>query len=478
MTTTSRAAIYARISRDQQGEGLGVQRQEQLCQELAQRIGASSTTVYTDNDISAYSGRTRPRYEQMLKDIQGGHIDLVLCYHSDRLMRRSRELERYIDICKPRGVVTHQVTAGVLDLSTATGLAVAKTVATWSQHESDQKAERIQAQKAQAAKAGKYLGGRVPFGWKKAGAVLDAQGHQRGGQIIVDEQAAALIRTGTASIILGRSLISVTRDWAATGAASLSGTFMNTTQVRRTLLRPRNAGLMTFHGEVVSDQWPAVVSLDQFRKCEAILTDQNRPKQAESKFKYLLTGVAKCHCGRTVTGFGVEAKRAYRCKVHQEGGTYVAGHIYRAMGPLDDYVRSMAIAYLGRKADVKALRQEIRRREQESMPVIQDDMAVLIARKHSLARLFAAGAISESQLVEGSREIEAMAKNLEDRAVASGSSRAVAAIVLTDDPAAAFRAAHVEQQRAFIREVFDVQLLKTGPSRGHFDSKTVSVKPL
>lgn len=97
----TRAAIYARISRDQQGQGLGVERQEQLCRELAQSLGLDVGEVYTDNDISAYSGRHRPAYERMLTDIEGGRIDAVLCYHSDRLMRRTKELERYIDICRP-----------------------------------------------------------------------------------------------------------------------------------------------------------------------------------------------------------------------------------------------------------------------------------------------------------------------------------------------------------------------------------------
>ena len=47
------AAIYARISRDREGAGLGVERQEADCRALAERLGWDVVAVYVDNDISA-----------------------------------------------------------------------------------------------------------------------------------------------------------------------------------------------------------------------------------------------------------------------------------------------------------------------------------------------------------------------------------------------------------------------------------------
>jgi site-specific DNA recombinase len=444
-----------------------VERQEELCRELAKSLGLEVAQTYVDNDISAYSGRRRPAYERMLAGIEAGRVDVVLCYHSDRLMRRTRELERYIDICKPRGVVTHQVTAGVLDLSSATGLAVAKTVAAWSQHESDHKGERIAAQKAQAAKAAKYLGGRIPYGWHATSAGIE-----------VESVAAELIRTGTRAIIGGRSLIGVTRDWADAGAVSLSGTRMNTTQVRRVLLRPRNAGLMMFHGEIVSDKWPAILTLEEFRKCEATLTDTSRPRQSEAKFKYLLSGIARCYCGRHMTGFGAEGyRRSYRCKIHQEGGKYVAGHANRAMAPLDDYVLRLAAAWLDRddfKAAVIADAQLLADRE---APAESSDIAELISRKNSLARMFAQGLISEGQLIEGSREIEQKLDSMQQTADASIGSRVMAEFAFAEHPGAAFLAASTDKQRELLRSAFNITLQRSGPHRGSFDPSTVDMSP-
>lgn len=463
-----RAAIYARISRDQQGQGLGVERQEQLCRELAKTLGLEVAEVYKDNDISAYSGRHRPAYERLLTDIQSGRVDAVLCYHSDRLMRRTRELERYIDICKPRGVVTHQVTAGLLDLSSATGLAVAKTVAAWSQHESDHKGERISAQKAQAAKAGKFLGGRVPWGW-----------HRTADGIEVDPVAGKHILDGTEAIIAGKSLIGVTRAWADAGAVSLSGKFLNTTQVRRVLLRPRNAGLMTFHGEVVADSWPAIVPLEMFRQCEAVLTSPERPQQSEAKFKYLLSGIAKCYCGRFMTGFGAEGhRRSYRCKVHQEGGKYVPGHAMRAMAPLDDYVLRMAAAWLDRADYKAAVMADAQLLADKEAPAESSDIAELIARKNSLARMFAQGLISEGQIIEGSREIEQKLDSIKQEAAANIGSRVMVNFAYAENGGELFLAAGTDVQRELLRSAFTITLKPSGPFRGSFDPSTVDMFPL
>lgn len=462
------AAIYCRISRDQQGQGLGVERQEQLCRELAKSLGLTVGEVYTDNDISAYSGRRRPAYERMLEDIQAGRVGAVLCYHSDRLMRRTKELERYIDICRPRGVVTHQVTAGLLDLSSATGLAVAKTVAAWSQHESDHKGERIAAQKAQAAAAGKFLGGRVPWGWRKTKAGIE-----------VDPSAGQHILDGTAAIIAGKSLVGVTRAWAAAGALSLSGTPMNTTQVRRVLLRPRNAGLMTFHGEVVADSWPAIVPLELFRQCEAVLTSPERPQQSEAKFKYLLSGIVKCYCGRYMTGFGAEGhRRSYRCKIHQEGGKYVPGHASRAMAPLDDFVLRMAAAWLDREDYKAAVRADAQLLADKETPAESSDVAELVAKKNSLARMFAQGVISESQLIEGSREIERKLESIKQTAAANIGSRVMANFAFADDAGQLFLDAGTDVQRELLRSAFSITLNPSGPFRGEFDPSTVDMFPL
>ena len=58
-----RAAVYTRISQDATGQRAGVTRQLEDCEALADRLGWEVTHRYGDNDLSAYSGRTRPGFE-------------------------------------------------------------------------------------------------------------------------------------------------------------------------------------------------------------------------------------------------------------------------------------------------------------------------------------------------------------------------------------------------------------------------------
>jgi len=83
--TTKRAGIYARISQDRTGAGLGVERQRSDCAELARKLDLDVVGLYSDNDTSAYSGKPRPEYRRLLEDLNAGRIDVVLAWHTDRV---------------------------------------------------------------------------------------------------------------------------------------------------------------------------------------------------------------------------------------------------------------------------------------------------------------------------------------------------------------------------------------------------------
>jgi DNA invertase Pin-like site-specific DNA recombinase len=81
------AAIYARISSDARGEGLGVERQITDCEALAASMGWTVYDLYVDNDVSAWSGKARPEYQRLCEDVKAGTVDAVVVWHADRLHR-------------------------------------------------------------------------------------------------------------------------------------------------------------------------------------------------------------------------------------------------------------------------------------------------------------------------------------------------------------------------------------------------------
>src|SRR5438552_13165882 len=90
--------IYCRISEDKEGAGLGVADQEYDCRELADQLGMEVIAVFTDNDRSAYSGKPRPGYDDMLHLLGTGRVSAVLAWHTDRLHRSPIELEHHITV--------------------------------------------------------------------------------------------------------------------------------------------------------------------------------------------------------------------------------------------------------------------------------------------------------------------------------------------------------------------------------------------
>ena len=108
-----RAAVYTRISQDATGQRAGVTPQLEDCEALANRLGWEVTHRYEDNDLSAYSGRTRPGFEAMLEAMADSEFGAVICWHPDRLFKSMTDLERLIPIATDRQVQLRTVNAAV-----------------------------------------------------------------------------------------------------------------------------------------------------------------------------------------------------------------------------------------------------------------------------------------------------------------------------------------------------------------------------
>ncbi len=184
---------------------------------------------YSDDDISAYSGARRPGYEKMCADLDAGRAQGLIAWHADRLHRRPIELESFIDLCDRRGIQVQTVKAGAVDLSTPSGKMVARMLGAAARHEVEHTIERQKRAKEQAALDGKYRGGRRAFGYEDDG-------------VTARPEEAAAIRQAAEGVLAGVSLRQVARDWNAAGLrTSFGGKEFNSREVRKILLRPRNA---------------------------------------------------------------------------------------------------------------------------------------------------------------------------------------------------------------------------------------------
>lgn len=291
-------AIYARISRDVEGEGLGVARQVAACRAKAAGLGWTDLVVYEDNDISASKAVARPAYERLLADIRSGHVTALVVYDLDRLTRKPVELESFIDLADSTGVALANV-SGDVDLTTANGRMVARIKGAVARQEADRIAERTKAQKRQALESGRPLGGRYRcLGYARDWSVIEAE--------------AETVREIFRRILAGESANRIGLDLRNRNVPTTAGGLFTALAARRVVATSRYAGFEEVDGALIPSQAPALVSEADWHAAQR----SKAPRAAGVSRSYLLSGFAVCgSCMGTMSG----GSGRYRCDV-QVGG--------------------------------------------------------------------------------------------------------------------------------------------------------------
>lgn len=418
-----RAGIYVRISQDRDGSRLGVERQEQDCRGLAARLGWDVRKIYVDNDISAYSGKRRPQYQELLDDIAAGTLDGVVAWHPDRLHRSPIELETYIDLSDKYGIQTHTVQAGAWDLSTPSGKAVARTLGAWARYESEHKGQRIRRARQQQAKAGGWHGGIRPYGFEKDG-------------VTIRPAEAAEIAKATEAIVSGVSLRSLVRDLNERGISTATGRSPWTSvALKETIMRPRTAGLSSYHGEIVGPAvWPPIVPEDIWRSACAILSDPSRRTNGArgGTIRWLGSGLYVCGvCGEAKLRVGTAGsvqRHTYRCgnRNIRDGG----GHVTREARSLDAYVEEVIVTRLSEPGLVEQL---VAADADQDTTALRVELVGVRERQDELAGLFADGQITARQLAISTEKLTAKESELTEAVAVAGRRNPIQMIAGAED---------------------------------------------
>lgn len=302
-----RAAIYCRISEtDERVDKVEIQ--EKSCRSHAKKNGYSVVQVYADDGISAYSGKLRPDFEQLLADAGAGKFDVIVATFEDRLTRQTKEKMALAWACADNGIVWHTVHEGLIDpsneddemLSYLRGW-VGKREQT---HKRKRQRERFEERRAQ----GLPLWGVRPFGFEQ-----DRIQHR--------EDEAEQLRWAYDVILGGGSIYSVIKAWNERGVMTSRGKTWSYATVQQMLKRPRNAGLMERDGEPVYDQkaaWQPIVPLEVWSEVRSLLTDSSRAGSVNREPRWLCAGIVLCGvCGSVMRSATGKDRRGrfpiYRC---------------------------------------------------------------------------------------------------------------------------------------------------------------------
>jgi site-specific DNA recombinase len=278
-----KAAIYVRISRDSSGERAGVDLQEKECRALAKRKGWEVADIYSDPDVSAWSGKARPDYQRMMKDIRDGKVNAIVAWHLDRLTRTPRELEDFLLDCDNAGVKNFGTVSGDIDLGSRDGLVMARILGAIARKSSDDASARIRAKFDQKAAKGEWKPTYYrPYGY-----------NQVDGKLVIHEGEAAVVREIAKRVLGGESRTAISRDLHARGLRTSTGKPWSVTRMAKLLRSPTVTALRIHRGEVFGEgSWDPILGRDTWEKVGAKLRRTGGAQRGRQR--HVLTGVVRC----------------------------------------------------------------------------------------------------------------------------------------------------------------------------------------
>jgi len=462
-----RVVIYVRISKDKIGAGLGVAEQLRQCQELAKRMGYQVVAVFSDNDLSAYTGKARPDYLRMLTAIKAGHVDKVIAWHTDRLHRSNAELEDYITAVEPHDVTTETVKAGVLDLSTPTGRMVARQLCAIARYESEHRAERVSSARERQAMQGIYGGGNRPYGFEPDG-------------ITVRPEEAEVVVAMAYKFLSGVTTKAIASDLRTQGILTATGVQWSPTGVRTVLLRPRNAGLMVHRATQPRGKqrplyseadiagpapWAPLIPEDVWRAVVEKLADPHRRTTPGPAPAWLGSGIYRCPCGNVLRGSkgkpgSSKPRDRYICTLPGKG------HVAMPAEDLDRLVKDVTFERLSRMEAAKLIGKTS---GGPSLPELRAQLKVHRLRLDELASDYDDDKITKSQRDTGTAKRRKKIAAIEAQLDAQTGMSPLTPLILADNLETAWKEIGLGGQRNAIKALFTITLKAAG--RGHRNVK-------
>ena len=450
MTTVG---IYVRLSQDRDGKAASPQRQEADCRRLAKAKGWKVARVYSDRDLSGFSGVRRPEFEAMLADLRAGHLEGVVAWKLDRLARNRRDYTRLLDLVGDGTVFA--LVEDPVDTSTPLGGVVLDLLAGMARLESENISTRVRSALGAAAREGRphSVGGR-------------AWGYSTSWEVV--EEDAATIRDVAARILAGQSLGSITRALNAKGALTARGKGWTSANLGRAIRSPHLAGLRRHHDELHPGTWTPILDRETWERVRGTL-DRNKHRGGGAR-RHMLTGIARCgRCGHALSTM-TTGKRVRRYACHPSSGG--CGRLGIIAEHLDAHVAEGVIAALSGPG----LTRMLARKPQRSTVDVEGRLTEAQGRLDELAVDYADGRISRREWMTARDRLAARAAEL-SKELKVDLATPVLASLAGQDLASWWEGATVEERREVVLAVVS-SVAVAPPRRGGpgFDSGRVELE--
>lgn len=313
MTT---AALYLRVSTEEQVSNLSLDTQEAECRALCARKGWTIAAVFREEGASAKT-LERPEMRRMLAHLGKAKpaIDRVVVLRIDRLSRNQDDFYLLRHAFGKHGVRLESAREEIGDDSISS-MIVSTFSVLQAQVDNLIRAGRAKTGMTEAARRGRWVW-KAPIGYRHA-----AHRDGRAVGLELDPDQAPHVARAFELVAGGVAVDAAFRELTAAGLRNSKGTPIGRQTFHAIFEKPIYAGRLEVKGwEVATTSTaPAIVSEELFARARQALA-RRAPvrRQTASLADFPLRGVARCSCGRRLAAFHARGQSGrhwpyYRCQ--------------------------------------------------------------------------------------------------------------------------------------------------------------------
>jgi site-specific DNA recombinase len=302
-----RCAIYSRKSSE---EGLelafnSLDAQREACAAYIDSQRHEGWLAIVDRfDDGGHSGGTlqRPALQRLIRDIEAGKVDTVVCYKIDRLSRSLTDFAKLVDVFERNSVTFVSVTQSFCT-TTSMGRLTLNILLSFAQFERELAGERIRDKFAASRAKGLWMGGIPPLGYDV-----------RDRKLVVNQAEAELVRLIFRRFLdLGSALLLIrelnaqghhTKSWTTQAGTFREGRPFDKGTLYKILRNRTYMGLATHKGQSYPGEHEPIVDRATWDRVHEVLATnaKRRGNEARARTPAPLKGLMRCtHCGSAMT---------------------------------------------------------------------------------------------------------------------------------------------------------------------------------
>lgn len=330
-----RIAVYIRYSSENQRDGYSIEYQMDECRKFIDEQGYEFVRAYVDEAVSGKSTENRTAFFELLADVKAGLYDAVVVYKYSRFARNLMEATLYRQQIEKNGAKLISAMERIDD-TTPEGRMMRNIIMAMDEYYSDNLSTFVQSSMHTAAKAGRYLGGILPYGFS-----VDEKGC-----FIENKPEADIVRRIFEMRASGAMPADILRIFREEGIRSRNGKPFTQQLLNKIVRAEKYVGTYKYSVKgyepvKIENAFAPIVSRELWDKVQHIVDETQKKRNTKGRNRknvYPLTGKIFCAvCGEPFTGnCKGNGLLYYTCRGQDKLGSCKNGSISKKV--LEDYV--------------------------------------------------------------------------------------------------------------------------------------------